>query len=283
MRTAGDGWRDDTLRPANYYLPGAVPEDDQARNRLLFYRRDTGIPKHRVNGNFLVDVPIGKGKRIAGNAGRAVDAVIGGWQIAGNGTLTSRYFQIPTNLWGAQGKIETYGKKHPVQDCRSGVCYDGWLYWNGYIPANRINSVDPRTGRPNGVMGVPDSYRPFQTPIIPTPANGGSPSDPNFPFYESNNVLVRLNNGTDQRVAFDNGLHPLQNQFLMGPMIWNMAASVFKTVPISERVSLRVNVDFLNNAFNMPGTTMPGGDGVITNRFSANAPRVLQLTMRLLW
>ena len=283
MRTAGDGWRDDTLRPANYYLPGTVPEDDQARNRLLFYRRDTGIPKHRVNGNFLVDVPIGKGKRIASNAGRAVDAVIGGWQVAGNGTLTSRYFQIPTNLWGAQGKIETYGKKHPVQDCRSGVCYDGWLYWNGYIPANRINSVDSRTGRPNGVMGVPDSYRPFQTPIIPTPANGGSPSDPNFPFYESNNVLVRLNNGTDQRVGFDTGLHPLQNQFLMGPMIWSMAASVFKTVPIGDRVSLRVNVDFLNNAFNMPGTTMPGGDGVITNRFSANAPRVLQLTMRLLW
>ena len=125
----------------------ALPEDDQARNRLLFYRRDTGIPKHRVNGNFLVDVPIGKGKRIAGNAGRAVDAVIGGWQVAGNGTLTSRYFQIPTNLWGAQGKIETCGKKYPVQDCRSGVCYDGWLYWNGYIPANRINSVDPRTGR----------------------------------------------------------------------------------------------------------------------------------------
>jgi hypothetical protein len=31
----------------------------------------------------------------------------------------------------------------------------------------------------------------------------------------------------------------------------------------------------------MPGTNTPGNDGIITNRTSANAPRVLQLTMRL--
>jgi hypothetical protein len=50
-----------------------------------------------------------------------------------------------------------------LQTSRSGVCYDGWLYYNGYIPANRINSYDS-SGRPNGVMGVPSSYVPFQAP-----------------------------------------------------------------------------------------------------------------------
>jgi len=284
MRVAGDGWRDDILRPASYYLPGSVPEDDAARNRLLFYRRDTGIPKHRVNWNFLVDLPFGKGKPIAGNANRLVNTVIGGWQIAGYGSLVSRYFQLPTSYWGAQNGVEVYGKQHPIQDCRSGVCYDGWLYWNGYIPANRVNSTNPATGLPNGVMGVPSNYRPFQAPIIPTPANGGSSADPNFPFYETNNVVVPLRNGVAQRVGFDTGLHPLQNQYVLGPMIWNMAASAFKTVPITERVALRVNADFLDNVFNMPGTTMPGpNDGVILNRNSANPPRVLQLTMRLTW
>ena len=282
LRTAGDGWRDDLLRPASYYLPGAVPADDAARNRLLFYRRDTGIPKHRVNWNFLVDIPIGKGKLVAGNASRLVNTLIGGWQLAGSGSLTSRYFQLPTGNWGPQGNIEYYGKKYPIQDCRSGVCYDGFLAWNGYIPANRINSTNA-SGLPNGVMGVPTSYRPFQTPIIPTPANGGTAADPNFPFYETNNVIVRLNNGIDQRVGFDTGLHPLMNQFLLGPMIWNMSASAFKSIPITERVVLRVNADFLSNVFNMPGTNLPGGDGVITNRTSANSPRVLQLTMRLTW
>jgi hypothetical protein len=283
MRTAGDGWRDDILRPSNYYLPGSVPENDAARNRLLFYRRDSGIPKHRVNWNFLVDVPIGRGKPLARNAGKALNAVIGGWQLAGNGTLVSRYVQLGTGLWGQQNPVEIYGKKHPIQDCRSGVCYDGWLYFNGYIPANRINSRDA-AGRPNGVMGVPSNYRPFQQPVIATPADGGAANDPNRPLYESNTVFVRLNNGIDQRVALNTGLHPLQNQFFLGPMQWNMAGSLFKSVPITERLVLRVNADFLDNVFNMPGTVLPSGtDGVILNRTSANSPRVLQLTMRLTW
>ena len=283
MRVAGDGWRDDILRPASYYMPGTVPEDDAARNRLLFYRRDTGIPKHRVNWNFLVDLPFGRGKTLGRNANRLVNTLIGGWQVAGNGTLTSRYFALPTSYWGNYNGVERYEKEYPIQDCRSGVCYDGWLYWNGYIPANRINSTDPRTGRPNGVMGVPDNYRPFQTPLIPTPQDGGNSSDPNFGFYETNTVHVPLKNGTLQRTSYDTGLHPLQNQYFMGPMIWNMAASAFKTIPITERVFLRVNADFLDNVFNMPGTTMPGGDGIILNRNSAVSPRVLQLTMRLTW
>jgi hypothetical protein len=283
MRVAGDGWRDDILRPANYYMPGTVPEDDAARNRLLFYRRDTGIPKHRVNWNFLVDLPFGRGKSLGRNANRLLNTIIGGWQVAGNGTLTSRYFQLPTGNWGAYNGVEVYDKKYPIEDCRSGVCYDGWLYWNGYIPANRINSTDPRTGRPNGVMGVPDSYRPFQSPMIPIPQDGGSAGDPNFGFYDTNTVYVPLKNGTLQRTSYDTGLHPLQNQYFMGPMVWNMAASAFKTIPITERVFLRMNADFLDNVFNMPGTTMPGGDGIILNRNSAVSPRVLQLTMRLTW
>jgi hypothetical protein len=283
MRVAGDGWRDDILRPANYYMPGTVPEDDAARNRLLFYRRDTGIPKHRVNWNFLVDLPFGRGKSLGRNANRLLNTIIGGWQVAGNGTLTSRYFQLPTGNWGAYNGVEVYDKKYPIEDCRSGVCYDGWLNWNGYIPANRINSTDPRTGRPNGVMGVPDSYRPFQSPMIPIPQDGGSAGDPNFGFYDTNTVYVPLKNGTLQRTSYDTGLHPLQNQYFMGPMVWNMAASAFKTIPITERVFLRMNADFLDNVFNMPGTTMPGGDGIILNRNSAVSPRVLQLTMRLTW
>ncbi len=282
MRVAGDGWRDDILRPASYYLPGTVPEDDAARNRLLFYRRDTGIPKHRMNWNFLVDLPFGRGKPLGRNASGFVNALIGGWQIAGSGTLISRYFQLPTTYRGQQNPVEVYGKKYPIQDCRSGVCYDGWLYWNGYIPANRINSVNS-AGQPNGVMGVPENYRPFQTWLIPTPADGGRPSDPNFAFYESNTVFVPLKNGTNQRTTYDSGIHPLQNQYFNAPLRWNMAASAFKTVPITERVFLRLNADFLENVFNMPGTTVPGGDGIVLNRTSDNAPRVLQLTVRLTW
>jgi hypothetical protein len=282
QRVAGDGWRDDTLPAVSDYLQGQVPEDQNARNRLLFYRRDTAIPKHRFNWNFLVDLPFGKGKPLGRNSNRFVDALIGGWQVAGYGSLTSRYFQIPTGYINNYNKIEYYGKKYPIQDCRTGVCYDGWLMWNGYIPANRINSY-AANGQPNGVMGVPAEYKPFATPLWPTPANGGSPSDPMYAFYETNTVYVPMKDGSLQRTTYGGFVDPMINQFVLGPMLWNMSASAFKTVRLTERVLLRVNADFLNNVFNMPGQTLPGGDGVATTRNSANSPRVLQLTMRLSW
>lgn len=282
LRAGGDGWRDDILPETNLYLPGAVPTDQQARNRLLFYRRDSGIPKHRVNWNWIVDLPFGRGKPLGRNTHGLVNHLVGGWQIAGNGQLISRYFQLPTSMWGPLGKVEVYGKNYPIQDCRSGVCYDGYLYYNGYIPANRINSVD-RNGRPNGVMGVPDSYRPFQTPLIPTPRDGGSSADPNFPFYESNTVFVPLKNGTQQRVDLNLNLHPMQQQFVLAPMLWSMNASAFKSVHLKEGMFLRFNIDFFN-VFNMPGTTLPNATtGIILNQTSQNSPRVLQLTGRLSW
>jgi hypothetical protein len=283
LRVAGDGWRDDVLTETNMFLPGAVPTDPHERNRFLFYRRDIGIPKHRVNWNWIVDLPFGRGKLLGGNTSGFVNALIGGWQIAGNGSLISRYIQLPTTMWGPGREVEVYGKKYPIQDCRSGVCYDGWLYFNGYIPANRINSYDSN-GKPNGVMGVPESYQPFQTPLIPTPKNGGSSSDPLFQFYETNTVFVPLKNGTIQRVAFNPGLHPLQNQFVPAPIRWSMNASAFKEIRLTETVALRFNIDFFN-VFNMPGTTQPNATtGIITNQFSeSGSSRVLQLTGRLSW
>ena len=281
LRAGGNGWADDVLPATNMFLPGAVPADEAARDRLIFYRRDTDIPKHRVNWNWIVDLPFGKGKPLGRNSRGLVNHLIGGWQIAGNGSLVSRYFALPTGNWGSVNNVEVYGKKYPIQDCRSGVCYDGWLYYNGYIPAHRINSVD-RNGKPNGVMGVPDSYRPFQTPLIPTPKDGGSASDPNFPYYESNTIFVRMKDGTLQRTSLDTNLHPLRNQYLLGPMVWSMNASAFKAFHLRESMFLRFNVDFFN-VFNMPGTRLPDSSGVILNVLSQNSPRSLQLTGRLTW
>ena len=99
-----------------------------------------------------MDLPFGRGKPLGRNSHGLVNHLVGGWQIAGNGSLTSRYFALPTAMWGPLGKAEVYGKKYAIQDCRSGVCQDGYLYYNGYISSNRINSVDPRTGKPNGVI-----------------------------------------------------------------------------------------------------------------------------------
>ncbi len=282
FRAGGNGWSEDFVKEANVFLKGAVPEDLGQRNRFLNYRRDPEIPKHRVRWNWIADLPFGRGQRLATNAGGFLDRVIGGWQIAGSGGVRSNYWSLPTGNWGELGKIEVYGKKYPVEDCRSGRCIAGYLWYNGYIPAHRINSLDS-SGRPNGVMGVPANYTPSSKPVIPTPANGGSPSDPNFRDYESNIVYVPMKNGTLQRIAQDNGLHPWRNQLVSGPRSWGLDASLFKNTRINERLVLRFNADFFN-VLNMPGLNQPNStSGIISLQNSADSARQLQLTLRLTW
>lgn len=183
------------------FLPGTVPTDINERNRFLNYSRDPDIPKHRVRWNFLADLPFGKGKPVFGKASGLLNGVIGGWQLAAYGTMTSRWWALPTSNWGTLSQPEIYGTKYPIEDCRSGACIPGYLYYNGYIPANRINSYDAN-GKPNGVMGVPADYKPAHAPITPIPAEGG-----NNPLFDTNDVTIPLSTGQQQRVAMDTGLH----------------------------------------------------------------------------
>ena len=58
-----------------------------------------------------------------------------GWQLAGTGSMVSVYNSLPVNNWGSLGQLQMYGKDTPIQDCRSGTCVSGYLWYNGYIPA----------------------------------------------------------------------------------------------------------------------------------------------------
>ena len=176
------------VRDTSQYMPGAVPVDFDDRNRLLSYQRDITIPKHRLRWNWIVDLPFGKGKMFASGAGPVLNRIIGGWQTAGIGQLRSNYVTLPTDVYPNGNKIEVYGEKYPIEDCRSGACRSGYLWWNGYIPAHQINSVDAN-GKPNGVMGVPSSYKPAAEPIIPWPA-APNRNDPNYAFFGTNTVYV---------------------------------------------------------------------------------------------
>jgi hypothetical protein len=298
LRAGGFGWHDQTITTSAVFLPGTVPTGDappstklNAINRLENYSRDVysgtqEVPKHRVNWNGIYSLPFGKGQRFATNAGRLKDAVIGGWQIAFFGQLYSRYFQISTgNIANIHG-LQYYGKKYPIQDCRSGTCYNGYLMWNGYIPGNLINATNS-AGKCIGICGIPSNYVPYATPLIPY---GQTALPPNAPegtnvssFWNTNTVWVPLQNGTVARTTYGGFLDPFQNQFMLGPWLWNVQASAFKIIRLNERFQVRFNADFLNNVFNMPGTNLPssGSNGIESQQTSANSPRVLQLTMRL--
>jgi hypothetical protein len=274
------------MNEVNQYLPG-VPTDYDARNRLLNYQRDTGLPKHRVKWNWLVDLPFGKGKLIGGNAAGALEKFIGGWQLAGLGSLRSNYFALPTSDFGfTNAPIEIYGYKYPIQDCRSGACIPGYLWWNGYIPPNQINSVDAK-GNPNGYMGVPANYQPAVKPLIPwgstaLPAN--APANTVISTYwDTNNVWVPLSNNTIQRLTYAPGTHPWQNQYFPSVLQWGLDASLFKYVQFRERFNVRFTADFFN-VLNHPGNPASvGGNGFLSTRSSGNSPRTLQLSLRLSW
>ena len=285
LEAGGRQWRV-TVPEVNSFLPGAVPADFDARNRFLNYRRSDEVPKHRVRWNWLADLPIGKGKLLGRNAGSGLDKFIGGWQIAGLGSLRSNYFTLPTGNYPTGTPIEFYGYKYPIQDCRSGACFPGYLWWNGYIPANRINSVDAN-GKPNGVMGVPANYKPAIAPLIPwgstaLPANAPA-STAISSFWDTNNVWIPLNDGTVQRVAYNDGLHPWRNQYMPSVRQWSLDASLFKTITFHERFNVRFNADFFN-VLNHPGNPNSiGGDGVLSVRNSGQAARELQLSLRVSW
>ena len=134
-------------------------------------------------------------------------------------------------------------------------CQPGYLWYNGYIPANQINS-HAANGQPNGYEGVPADYKPAVTPLIPygsttLPAN--APANLNISSYwDTNNVWIPLKNGTTQMVAYNPGLNPWRNQYMPGVRQWQQDASLFKNIPIHERISLRFTADFFN-VFNHPG------------------------------
>jgi hypothetical protein len=272
VASQGGGFGTFQIDQPEIFLPGAVPSDPQERLRFYRYQRDADIPKHRVRWNFLYDLPFGRGKALAGNVGGKMDRLVGGWQVAGYGTTQSRYWSLPTNNWGETTPIKIYDKPIEVSDCRSGPCFPSLLYWNGYIPANRVNT-------PIGVNGLPADYVPAVKPINPIPASGVVA---NNNFLDNNNVIVPLTNGQNQLVAYDTGLHPWRNQVMPGPWLSNMTASIYKSIRLSEGVTLRINLDAFN-VFNQPGLNTPGGDGIISMRTSAQAARTLQYTARLTW
>jgi hypothetical protein len=105
-----------------------------------------------------------------------------------------------------------------------------------------------------------------------------------YNFYGTNTVWVRLKNGSEQRLAYNDNLHPWRNQYMPSIRQWGLDASLFKTVAIGERLNVRFNADFFN-VLNHPGNPAPStmNDGILGTRNSGQAARELQLTLRLTW
>ena len=265
--------------------PANVPvwADYHALNAFEMYRPDDNIPYHHIQFNGIVDLPFGRGKRFFGNVNRFVNELIGGFELAGDGSIFSEAFQAPTGNFGAVTPLKFYKHKHPIVDCRSGVCYKAYMWFNGYLGPKVTTAVAGSVCTTNCVSGLPASYEPAEAPID---------NDPTSTYYGENEVQTtapNLNGGRPIDIAYDAGPEATnfyRRTWINGPFNWNADVSIFKVFPITERVNLRINMDAFN-AFNVQGYNNPGSDGVeqvqpgVGVASSHNTPRQIQLTMRL--
>ena len=244
------------------------------------YQQDSAQPTMHIRFNWVVDLPVGRGKRFFGHVNRFVNEVIGGFQLAGDGNIFSGQFQVDHSMWGpAVSPLKIYKHKMPITDCKSGVCEKGYMWFNGYQAPTVTTGVAGSVCVTNCITGIPSGYQPIQTPIDNTPGTT---------YYGSNNVqvsspaLLASNGGEPVTIGYDAGpqaANYLAQTWLHGPINWPIDISIFKVFPITEKTNLRINMDAFN-AFNMPGENNPGSDGVQTFLTSHNTPRQIQLTAR---
>src|SRR5579875_380426 len=319
FREGGNSTRDSQVYPSQDYLgvlpitasftspypvtPAALPPtrpsgiasyaDWHAMDVWQRYQLDSGIPPQHIGWNYVFDLPVGRGKRFLGNSNRFLNELVGGYQLAGDGSMVAEIFQPASNNWGPISPIHVYKHELPIMDCRSGNCYPEYLWFNGYI-APTANASSGQCTAANGVKtgasgalecvyGLPSNYTPYEQPIDTVPGT---------PNYNTNKVTVQLANGkTDTNQSYGSGpvgANPYSKTFIKGPNNWNADMSLFKVFPITERYSLRFNMDvfnFLNHqGWNNPNSTdgtetyWPGGQSGAT---SHNAGRQMQFTLRL--
>jgi hypothetical protein len=258
--------------------------DYHAMDKYQGYGLDAGDgPIHHVTFNGIFDLPFGRGKRFFGNANRLWDEVVGGFQIAGDGSVFSQAFQ-PTSggNWGATNPVQLYKKRYPILDCRSGICEHSFMWYNGYL-APTVLPAPLGNCTKNCVTGVPSSYVPVQTPIDNTPGTT---------YYGDNDVVISLANKSTTTVAYAAGPSDGNNEaggatasnylgktWIAGPFNYTEDLSVYKVFPINERMNLRFNVDAFN-LLNVQGWNNPGTGGVQNNLSSYNIPRQIQITAR---
>lgn len=276
-----------------YVMPATPPlppsgvasyADYHALDAWANYKVDSGIPPQHIQFNYIYDLPIGRGKRFLGNANRFVNELVGGYQIAGDGSILNSTFQPAASMWGPISPIKYY-KNWKITDCRSGNCYQEYLWFNGYISPKSIQGPNCSS---KCVSGLPPDYVPYQTYIVSDPTNAN---------FGTNNVTVAstvpsFNNGKGPETqGFGTGGangQPLAKTFLYGPWNWNSDASLYKVFPITERFNLRFNMDVFN-VLNHQGTSGANTtDGTIKylaggapGASSFNTPRQMQFTLRL--
>ena len=228
------------------YLDNARPELDTGRSAYNI--------RHIVNGNFIVDLPFGEGKRWL-NTGGVMNVIVGGWQVSG---IVNWQSGSPVGIYAQRGTFNRFtGTRSNIQTAISTLSVDQIKDLTGVFksPTGIIYWIDPKVintdGRGVGTDNLGNAAT-FDGQIFFNPVAGEV--------------------GTLPILAFD------------APSVWTINAALSKRTRIVGRTSLELRIEafnltnsvsFYTGDFNINSTTF----GRITS--TGNTSRIVQLTARL--
>ncbi len=177
-----------------------------AYNRAGNYGNDYGTRRHRFIATAVYELPFGKGKAFAGNAGRLKDLVIGGWELS-------------TIITAQTGPYET-------------------AYFNGADPSG-TGSGFYRSQRPDFVgNAVPANQSAAQWFVASAFACPGQKATTTFSCTIGGNPatsLAPIGRFGNEGVGV-----------LLGPGLFNTSMGFAKSINIAERLQVKLNASFTN-------------------------------------
>jgi len=178
--------------------------------------------RQRFVTSFLYELPFGRGRQFGSGWNRAIEAVLGDWQVNGIVALQTGFAASASTILNSG----SFARIHP----------------------DLVAGQDPNNAPPGG--RTPAQWWDADAVTDPTMGTWGS----------------------------------LDYMFLRRPGLYNLDISLFKAIPITERIRLLYRVEFLN-AFNSPHFGLPSstqgraGFGRIND--TASDPRQIQMSLRL--
>jgi hypothetical protein len=215
-----------------------------------------GMVHHAVKGNWVYELPIGQGRRFAGNAGPVLDRIVGGWQVAGTFLLRS-------------GEVVDFGNVRMVG-------FDINELRDMYFFRKDADGIV--TMLPDDV--IENTVRAFSVSAT-SPTGYSAAGAPTGKFFAPAN-------GPDCIETIANGFGDCGERVieLDGPWVKNMDLSIVKLVPIKGRVRAEFRIEMLN-AFNtvnfapVADLSNDRDDFEVTNLTGLTTARVIQLVGRV--
>jgi hypothetical protein len=240
------------LVQANYTFAKAFESSRISFRRDRYNDISTGTLPHTFKLNWVLELPVGKGRRFGATSGKLLDSVIGGWNLHG-------VFRVQSGDWQDFGNIRLVGMTDA--DLQS-------VYKLRFDDANRI------------IYQLPDDI--IQNTILaysfnPTSSSGYSGALPSGRYF----APAR---GADCDSIFAEDCAP-RHHFVRGAKWDKLDVSLVKMFRFTEQKNFEIRGEFLN-AFNEPNfdyTNSCTGTSLNMCQVSGTqgGPRTMQLVLRL--